>query len=401
MHDGTEAIAGTWAGVLERTWLRPADQHFFRFSEVPSEERDGGLSVVYDRDLDVVLSGSAAARALQDVVVALCESHVSAVTPSDLSVHVMRHAAAIKRTNVGDPSWEGLVREVENWASTSVVAVPLGGIFSSSPHPIQFDQCLLAAHLSREAEEAIAKMAVRHGLHGFRFTATWWTEVFLAAEGDGAIAAELAQEEEGNGTWQPLVLAIALPAAGVLASYRAVCLAEALLGALVAMQDAQPAWRRPMPWILGQATFAENPRSPTLNDDGSLPTAPIQVDALPGHGLHGYAPMEHGRPSPDLDLAVAIEDSRTSAVMTRIALASKESDDSDSRLIMACRLAFAATLHPPDIGSALMGQATNMLRQLGTLTPHDQAAVGRADPEGAEQLQATFRDLLTSACTSR
>lgn len=391
-------MSRAWAEVLKSTWIRDADPQNLRFTEVPSEEPDGGLSVVLDRSTDVVMSGSAAAQALNDVCVGLAASRPDSVTSYDLTVDVMRAAAKAARRH--NATFQELVQQVESWTSKSVVAVPIGGVFSSAMAAIPLGDSVIAGHLSRETEQLIGELAVRHGLHGFRFTTTWWTEQFLAAEADAAIAAEIAGAEEEEGSWQPFVVALALPAVGVVASCRAVWATEAFLGALIVMHEPQPTWFSPKPWIMGQASVADNPRCPTLGNDGALSEVPIQVDSLPDHSLHGYAPLEHGKPVSDLDLAEEVEDPQTEAVLTRLARATDESSVQDRQLVAACRLAFAASQHPSDIGLVLLDRATSEL-QNADVPKVDTAWLSSEDAfEQAHARWSAFRDLLVEVCAS-
>lgn len=359
-----------WETVVKHARLRVADQTFFRFSAYPSEARDKGLVTVYDQRRDAVI-GPAAVDALEAVCEELYQLRPEAVTPSDLTVHVMRYAV---EAATGDDGWQALVREFERWTSVSIVTVPLGGIFSSHNEPIRLGKSALVGHLSRETEQKIGIMAVEHGLHGFRFTEAWWTEMFLAAEADGGIALELSEHEYQAGTWQPLVLAIALPAVGCVASYRALCAAEGLLGVLILMHEPEHSWHQPSPWILGDTTFAENPRSPTLDYDGTLPKSPIQVDSLPDHGVHGYAPMEHNRPAPDLDFAVELENAATAAIVDRLMEIAAESDYSP--LLEASRLVFGAARHSDDIAAPLLSAAIRAIADSSL----DEPAVPRVQP---------------------
>jgi len=168
------------------------------------------------------------------------------------------------------------------WAS--VVAVPLGGVFLVDG-PVALGPRSVVGHVDRQTERAVADLALgwHRPLGGFQFNdEAWWTEDFLAAEGDGHVAVELEArmiEEQG---WTPLVLAVALDTVGQRADVEALAAAQAFAGALyllagldnhttAELRDSQ------MPWVLD---FDGPSAAYFVDDDAGPGPTPLRVDTL-------------------------------------------------------------------------------------------------------------------------
>jgi hypothetical protein len=320
---------------------------------------DGSLCLAVDAHVDIWVDGRSA-----ELVERLTD-HLAGLRPDvaigfDLRVVLLRDVAAVLSDAKADRSWDALCQRAAGWTRMAVVSVALGGVYSSALTPIAIGSHAVVGHLSGATEDVIAQFARSYGLHGFRFTdAAWWTEEFLHAEADGDYAAELAEVESLDETWQPLMLAVAVPSVGTIATWRAIDIAEAVAGILATMVRSGSDWLRPKPWVLGQATLNASQREPKFDENGLPSCIPLQVDTLPTHELHSYSTVDMGEFAYNVDIAVALEDP-----VIRELISSVCEDRVDRKLVDACRLINAASLLPADLGAHLLAEAASLLSGL-------------------------------------
>ena len=350
-----ERVDALWSRVLQGSHLEDHD-FMLRFSELPSID-ESGAALALDSTRDVVLDRAAWATCQELASLVVDDSQIDILVDSSVvALELIREAGRLLRSSEDDRTGVGLVSRLRRYLSRSVVVVPVGGMYSSAHNPLRIGDAIVAGHVSQEAERAIAELAREHstGLVNFRFTDdAWWTEDFLAAESDGGIAIEIAEDEAETGTWQPLVIAVAVKGVGQMAVLTALMSVEALIGAALALDDPVGFDAVAPPWILGDSTFALNPRSPVYGDDFLLPTQPLTVDTRPDHGDAGHANNALGRVGRDVDLGeLALRGDNSEFLWAAAAgcLTPGVETTEDSGFSEACRLFSRAVASPPDLG---------------------------------------------------
>jgi hypothetical protein len=349
-----------WSRLLHGARLQPHRDMFVVSGAPTINDDDAGASLALDERHDVVLDGEGW-RSCRRLTMSLLEEPFFSSRGDfpTLNVELIHEVGRILRSRDTEVTVGTVVQRLRTYVASSVVVVPLGGMYSSARDPLRLGDRLVVGHVSRETEGAIAKLArmYSHELAGFRFTdEAWWTEDFLAAEEDESVAEAIEEEEADGQSWQPLVVAVGVDGIGGPATYIATFAAEALIGAALALGDPKDlAWVAP-PWVLGRATFAENPRSPVFGDDLLLPTAVLAVDSRPRHGIAGHADNEHGRLGTGIDLGELADTHEHRAFLTLAATGCLMSDPSAAsrrRFSLACRAFAQVVASPPEVGVLL------------------------------------------------
>lgn len=245
------------------------------------------------------------------------------------------------------PGWSSARSEITSRLNSGVATVALGGIISSEVDadgfaaPLGLGENTIAGHLDPSIDQAAADLARRHGLPGYRFgDDSWWTEDFLSAKEDLGAGAEQMEEMTEAESWPWLAVLVAVPASGAASEVAAVAAAQALLGALVLLDQPPGAgWGGAVPWIAGGLGPAGDPRWPGDESyDWLLPIAPQHVDAMTrrldnAESEFGTAPARvidlaaHAK-GPARELIVAVLDS------------SLVGEGENEKLARACRLAW-------------------------------------------------------------
>jgi hypothetical protein len=211
-----------------------------------------------------------------------------------------------------EPDWTKTRNEIKVRLNQGIAVVAIGGIRSSEidadefAAPLRLGEHVVAGHLDPSLDAAAADLARRHGLPGYRFSDdSWWTEDFLSAKEDHQVGQELMDDVIAADSWPWLVLLVAAPASGAASEVAVIATAQALLGALVLL-DQQPSagWAGAAPWIAGGLGPAAEPRCPgDESRDWTLPIAPQHVDALTRHLDNAESELGTGAPARVIDLA--------------------------------------------------------------------------------------------------
>ena len=187
------------------------------------------------------------------------------------------------------PDWLQVEGEIQCRLSCGVATVALGGIRSSETDadglaaPLLLGDYAVAGHLDPSLDHAAGDLARRHGLPGYRFgDDSWWTEDFLGAKEDPTVGQEHLDEVMAAESWPWLAILVATPASGVASEAAAIAAAQALLGALILLdQPPGAAWIGAVPWIAGGLGPAGEPRWPGDEScDWVLPIDPQHVDGM-------------------------------------------------------------------------------------------------------------------------
>jgi hypothetical protein len=378
--------------ILDGSRVEP-HQNLLRFAEAPSI--DNGAALALDHENDVSLE-SDAWLACQELA-AMLEADPwfgERIDLVHLRLELLRETGRVLRSADVDRSAASLMDRLRRYVRKSVVVVPVGGMYSSTQSPLEFERRVVVGHVSQETERAIADLARSQSLDlaGFRFTHdAWWTEEFLAAEADPYIAEELAQDEAARGTWQPLVVAVALDGVGDRARYMATVCTEALIGAALALDDPRNLDGAAPPWILGESTFVEYPRAPSYGDDFTLPTTPLVVDTRPGHEIEGRGGSS-GRIGLDRDLGELDRMPEAHGVLSAAVVGFLDSDMGTTergRFASACQMFGRVVAGPPDV-SLVLAAATLRLLGFETHSPDPRVPMNTQDaPSRDEALDPT------------
>jgi hypothetical protein len=374
-----QALAAAWAELFPHVRLVDAEHEFIRFAARPTLNSDGSEKIALDDRWDVHMDAKGVPR-LANLAGELGAELEDRIAVNDLQVELLRELGRVMMPHSDlDRSFAALMRRLQRYTAGAVVAIPLGGLFSSAEAPIELGLHACVGHVSRETEVVIGDLARRHALDGFRFTSeAWWTEEFLAAEEDSGFAAELEEKELLEGTWQPLVLAVAIHQVGVLASFTGLELAQSFLGALLLLASEREDLRySAAPWILGDVGLNEDARLPQFGEDGGLAVAPLQVDSLPGRSYAAISELDY-RHFTDVDVAELVADSASRSIVAGAVTRAEVAATGADVLQDAMRLVFAARFCPPDVAIGLLQRAAlslgtdrqdELLRQPGRDSP--------------------------------
>jgi hypothetical protein len=265
-----------------------------------------------------------------------------------------------------------------------VGAVALGGVISTAvgangaASPLRLGNNVVVGHLDPSIDEAVSDLAVRHGLPGFRFSdASWWTEDFLDAKEDVGVGAEKMEELEADESWPWLGLVVAAPASGAAIEVAAIAAAQALLGALVLL-DQPPGqfWNEPVPWIAGGIGPAVDPCFPGRESrEFAVSIDPQHVDGLTRRLDNAESALE-GAPARVIDIAAHAKGPGAS-LLTAVLNSSLTFDGRSEALAKACRLAWlAAASETPDTSFSLARSAARLLAADGSAQVIEQAQRG-------------------------
>ncbi|HST68176.1 MAG TPA: hypothetical protein VLI94_00790 [Solirubrobacterales bacterium] len=246
-------------------------------------------------------------------------------------------------------------------AGWGVAALALGGIFSSerdadgAAAALTLGEHAITGHLDPSIDDAAADLARRHGLAGFRFSGdSWWTEHYLDGKEDPGVGQERLDALAEAESWPWLSLVVAAPAGGAASEMAAIETGQALLGALVLLDQAPgTGWGEAVPWIAGAVGPAGDPRWPgDRRCDWTMPIQPQHVDA--GTRVLDNAESQLGE-APDRVIDLAGHARGPAAELLAAVVDSSLLDGGPEavespRLAAACRLAWLA---------AAAGTATN------------------------------------------
>jgi len=279
-----------------------------------------------------------------------------------------------------------VIAETLSWG---VAALALGGVRSSesdsrgAASPLALGEHAIAGHLDPSIDPAAANLARRHGLAGFRFSGdSWWTEDYLGAKEDpGAGQEQLEQIVEAE-SWPWLSLVVAVPASGAASEIGAIATGQALLGALVLLDQAPgTGWGQPVPWIAGGLSPAGEPRWPgDQSCDWTFPIQPQHVDATTRR-LDNAENDIGDAPARLIDLAAHVRGPAgelLKAVVDSSVFDGRDDAPRNGHLADACRLAWLAA------ASETASTCWSLARSASEFLAPDDGALLALAQEGAE-----------------
>jgi hypothetical protein len=269
----------------------------------------------------------------------------------------------------GARDWETARDAIVARLGRGIGSVVLGGVVSSAVDPEGFASAVrlgahaVAGHLEPSIDKAATDLAHRHDLPGYRFSEdSWWTEDFLATKEDQDRGAELMEELEARGSWPWLALVVGVPASGPAIEAATIAAAQALLGALV-MLDQPPGrfWLEPVPWIAGGLGPAVDPRCPgDESREFAISIDPQHLDAQCRRLDNAESTIE-GAPARVIDLA-AHANGPAGGLLTAVLDSSLGFEGRPEALAKACRLVWlAAASETADTSFALARAAATEL----------------------------------------
>jgi hypothetical protein len=341
-----EQLNRAWQGLLAEAEVDhdPPDRLGFTGIQFGEEE----WAVRFEQRLEVrVPRGESMAALLADLENSRLEE---VVDPHAVEQELARRVAVEARDGESE-DWETARTAVEADLTRAVTAVAIGGVYvgataaDGGAAAVRLGPHALAAHLDTGAESAVAALAQAHGLVGFRFSMdSWWAEDLISSREDPEIGAEIMEGYDDSWPW--LVLASAVPASGVAAQAAGYAVAEAVLGALILLdQPPGDPWVRAVPWIAGGLSFAEDGRrAGSRGEDLILPPQPQRVDASVKLDNAENA-QEIGRMEVAIDIAAHAE-GPGGELLTRIVASAREDGREHRRnegaVARGCRLAWLA-----------------------------------------------------------
>jgi hypothetical protein len=208
------------------------------------------------------------------------------VVELEIRREIVRQAAIDLLFSRQGRSWTEVVSLVASQLTKAVVAVPVGGVYSTAvdsegygcPSPV--GPSAVVGHLDVSLESAIDALARQQGLVGFRFSDdSWWTEELIAGKNDPQIGQEILESYADGASWPWLVLATTVLNSGLAAELQAVLNTEAFIGALVLLAHLPGEyWHEGLPWIPADQSRAQYRRPPTLGD--------VEPQIVDGRAIH-------------------------------------------------------------------------------------------------------------------
>jgi hypothetical protein len=258
-------------------------------------------------------------------------------------------AAMVGRVRLsGEKTTWAAARELVRARLTHAVgAVALGGVRSAASHAegaaaLAIGEHVLVGHLDDGIHDAVAAFARRHGLPGYRITEdSWWAEYLYYEE--EADAHERMEGLEAEGSWPWLGLFCATRASGGYAEEATVATAQALLGALVLLDEPPGAGHlETVPFIAGGLGPAMDTRSPGDRErDYTLPIAAQHLDAM-SRRLDNAEVTPRWRPSRVIEISRHVHGPAGPLLVDVVESSLGHPGASGERLARAARLAWLA-----------------------------------------------------------